>query len=31
MEIAVDEKTGKIWGTNIFQTEDGICLGFYSE
>ena len=30
MEIAVDEKTGKIWGTNIFQTEDGICLGFYS-
>lgn len=30
MEIAVDEKTGKIWASNIFQTEDGICLGLYS-
>ncbi|MEY8687475.1 hypothetical protein AB9N12_15550 [Bacteroides sp. AN502(2024)] len=30
MEIAVDEKTDKIWASNIFQTEDGICLGYYS-
>lgn len=30
MEMVVDEKTNKIWASNIFQSEDGICLGCYS-
>lgn len=31
MEIAVDNKSGRIWATNVFKTEDGFCLGFYSD